>query len=114
MEGLTRKQEEEVYDIAAEVAQEMITKFLINLKSLIPDSSETSEEIQNKHYEEMKSVRSSNNRINENSSDSTVSTQFYEDLKSLKDTQEKTLNISTDFLNQLPLEFNGRVESLDS
>ena len=54
MAGLTY---DDVYEIAAEVAEEVVTKFLRNLVKLVPSSEEVVEEIQESQYQELKRLR---------------------------------------------------------
>lgn len=66
----TRLTEEDVYEIAAEVAQEMITKFLSNLKGLIPDPEEVADEIQENYRREFRDFKkgySQSSRVQESS-----------------------------------------------
>lgn len=66
----TRLTEEDVYEIAAEVAQEMITKFLSNLKGLIPDPEEVADEIQENYRREFRDFKkgySQSGRVQESS-----------------------------------------------
>lgn len=48
---------DEVYEIAAEVCEEMITKFLKNLVKLLPKGEDVVDEIQEQQYEELKAFR---------------------------------------------------------
>lgn len=48
---------DDVYEIAAEVAEETITKFLQNLVKLIPQASEIVDDIKDQQYEELKQLR---------------------------------------------------------
>lgn len=48
---------DEVYEIAAEVCEEMFTKFLRNLVKLVPASEEIVDDIQEQQYEELKALR---------------------------------------------------------
>lgn len=65
----TRLTEEDVYEIAAEVAQEMITKFLSNLKGLIPDPEDVADEIQENYRREFREFKKgySQSRVQESS-----------------------------------------------
>ena len=66
----TRLTEEDVYEIAAEVAQEMITKFLSNLKGLIPDPEDVADEIQENYRREFRDFKkgySQSSRVQESS-----------------------------------------------
>lgn len=53
-EGITY---DEVYEIAAEVCEEMFTKFLRNLVKLVPAGEEVVDDIQEQQYEELKALR---------------------------------------------------------
>ena len=53
---------DEVYEIAAEVAQETITKFLSNLVKLVPNSSDITEDIKQAQYD---AYRASKKKVNE-------------------------------------------------
>ena len=48
---------DEVYEIAAEVCEEMFTKFLRNLVKLVPAGEEVVDDIQEQQYEELKALR---------------------------------------------------------
>lgn len=48
---------DEVYEIAAEVCEEMFTKFLRNLVKLVPAGEEIVDDIQEQQYEELKALR---------------------------------------------------------
>lgn len=48
---------DDVYDIATEVCEKMITKFLQNLVNLVPDAEETMDEIEEEHYEAHRAMR---------------------------------------------------------
>lgn len=49
---------DEVYEIAAEVAEETITKFLKNLLKLVPTAEDVVGDIKEAQYEELKQLRS--------------------------------------------------------
>ncbi len=48
---------DEVYEIAAEVCEDMITKFLKNLVKLVPVAEGVVDDIQEQQYEELKALR---------------------------------------------------------
>lgn len=48
---------DDVYDIAAEVCEEMITKFLANLVKLVPNVDTVVEDIQEQQYQELRQLR---------------------------------------------------------
>ncbi len=48
---------DEVYEIAAEVCEDMITKFLKNLVKLVPVAEDVVDDIQEQQYEELKALR---------------------------------------------------------
>ncbi len=48
---------DEVYEIAAEVCEEMFTKFLRNLVKLVPAGEDVVDDIQEQQYEELKALR---------------------------------------------------------
>lgn len=48
---------DDVYDIAAEVAEETVTRFLTNLVKLVPNSEDVVDGIRKAQYEELKSLR---------------------------------------------------------
>ena len=48
---------DDVYDIAAEVAEETITKFLQNLVKLVPQAEDIVDDIQANQYEELQELR---------------------------------------------------------
>lgn len=48
---------DDVYEIAAEVAEDTITKFLQNLVKLVPQASEVVDDIKDQQYEELKQLR---------------------------------------------------------
>lgn len=53
---------DEVYEIAAEVAQETITKFLSNLVKLVPNAGDITEDIKQAQYD---AYRASKKKVNE-------------------------------------------------
>lgn len=48
---------DDVYQIAAEVCEDMITKFLRNLVKLVPDAEEEVEDLQESQYQELQAYR---------------------------------------------------------
>ena len=48
---------DDVYEIAAEVAEETIKKFLTNLVKLVPDAEDVVSEIKEEQYEELRQLR---------------------------------------------------------
>lgn len=54
---------DDVYEIASEVCETMITKFLKNLVKLVPEAEDTVGEIQEQQYQELKQLRQ--NRLSE-------------------------------------------------
>jgi len=61
---------DDVYEIAAEVAEEVVTKFLSNLVKLVPSSEEVVEDIQERQYQELKQLRQ--NKMQESASNKHV------------------------------------------
>lgn len=54
---------EDVYEIAAEVAEDTITKFLKNLVKLVPKSEEVVDEIQERQFRDLRNMRSQNSNF---------------------------------------------------
>ena len=48
---------DDVYEIAAEVAEETVKKFLTNLVKLVPQAADVVDEIRDEQYEELRSLR---------------------------------------------------------
>ena len=121
----TRLTEEDVYEIAAEVAQEMITKFLSNLKGLIPDPEEVADEIQENYRREFRDFKkgySQSSRVQEssrarNSDDEmmNIRKQMVEEDSTRAQKQERQLNTREQFeedikaIHQKPESINDMV-----
>ena len=58
---------DDVYEIAAEVAEETVTKFLKNLVKLVPQAADVVDEIKDSQYEELKKLRQ--NKLTESALD---------------------------------------------
>lgn len=54
---------DDVYEIASEVAEETITKFLQNLVKLVPGSDEVLDDIKNRQYQELKKLKQKRSSI---------------------------------------------------
>lgn len=54
---------DDVYEIAAEVAEETITKFLQNLVKLVPAAEDVIDDIKDQQYEDLKTLRQSKNNL---------------------------------------------------
>lgn len=54
---------DDVYEIAAEVAEETITKFLQNLVKLVPDAESVVSDIKNQQYQELKKLKKRKNSV---------------------------------------------------
>lgn len=103
----TRLTEEDVYEIAAEVAQEMITKFLSNLKGLIPDPEDVADEIQENYRREFRDFKKGYSRVNRvqesnrarNSDDEmmNIRKQMVEEDSTISQKQERQLNTREQF-----------------
>lgn len=49
--------EQDVYDIASEVCEKMLSNFITNLVKLVPAAADTVDEIQAEYYDEIRSMR---------------------------------------------------------
>lgn len=112
---------DDIYEIAAEVAEETITKFLQNLVKLVPSAEDTVDNIQASQYEELKQLRKAVNPKAAKSSaplipvddeeDTDPETAFYEqqdqEFAQIAHGKPKTLQESMnidDALSKIPLE----------
>lgn len=99
---------DDIYEIAAEVAEETITKFLQNLIKLVPSSEDVVDDIKEQQYEELRALKQNRNNTN------TVNTDFgsksfveqqNDDFAAIAGKQNLKEDISMDSaLNQISLE----------
>lgn len=64
---------DDVYEIAAEVAEETITRFLQNLVKLVPVAEDTIDTIRQSQYDELKNYRQSKPSLRESTNDRALS-----------------------------------------
>lgn len=100
---------DDIYEIAAEVAEETITKFLQNLVKLVPAAEDVVDDIKEQQYEDLKMLKQNRSNTNFDTDFSNTETSFRErqnaDFAAIAG--KRSMNESTDIdsaLAQIPVD----------
>lgn len=96
---------DDVYEIAAEVAEETITKFLQNLVKLVPTAEDVVDDIKEQQYEDLKALKQSKNNYTGFGEQSFVERQNndFAAIAGKNNSLKESANLDS-VLNQIPLE----------